>query len=541
MKRIYLYTLLLGLFSLYSCSEDDRTPVLELKTASELTPLTSSSFTFNKENAEAAFPAIAWSKPDYGFIAVMTYDVTLINNTTTKSVVLAKETADTKVNLTNVQMNQLMASTGAYPGQTYNFSIKVASNVTKTQVTNESSNSLDFSATLFDPATVDWNFMYVAAGYPDWNWTKAYMIGDPDGDGIYKGYVNINADNSTFAVVDGKDITKTHATGQKIEKKGFYEITLDAAGSTVSISPATTWGVIGNATSNGWDKSSALDYDPTTKLWSNVLVLTAGEYKFRANDGWDISLGAISGHEEEVAGELSAGGGNLKMVEPHAYIVTLNLTEAGKYTYSLEKTEVVLSSTTLYMPGSYQGWAPDAASAYKLESPARDFVYSGAHYIPANTTFKFTDGPQWGSEFALVKGDKINWNADKTSADFNLATAGGEDIKIEYANYYRITVDAKKLTCNFARTGWEIIGDATPGKWDAGTVMNYNPDTKKWTVTVTMASGNFKFRWDGKWDVNLGGDMTALTQGGADIPSPGAGSYTFTLDPEAKTCTAKKN
>lgn len=45
------------------------------------------------------------------------------------------------------------------------------------------SNSITFKATLFDPNAVDWKFAYVAVGYPDWDYTNAYLLGDPDGDG----------------------------------------------------------------------------------------------------------------------------------------------------------------------------------------------------------------------------------------------------------------------------------------------------------------------------------------------------------------------
>ena len=75
-----------------------------------------------------------------------------------------------------------------------------------------------------------------------------------------------------------------------------------------------------------------------------------------------------------------------------------------------------------------------------------------------------------------------------------------------------------------------------PGGWDKDQMMTYNPETKKWSITITMVDGAFKFRWDGAWEKNFGGVLTGLTEGGADIKI-GAGTYLIELDPEAKTAT----
>ncbi len=64
------------------------------------------------------------------------------------------------------------------------------------------SNSITFKATLFDPNAVDWKFAYVAVGYPDWDYTNAYLLGDPDGDGVYQGYANFDADGVSYAIID---------------------------------------------------------------------------------------------------------------------------------------------------------------------------------------------------------------------------------------------------------------------------------------------------------------------------------------------------
>lgn len=141
-----------------------------------------------------------------------------------------------------------------------------------------------------------------------------------------------------------------------------------------------------------------MEYDTTTRLWTVVTPLLDKEFKFRANNDWGFNYGAEEGKLSELAGNLVAGGQNFKVVKASPYIITLNLTNAGKYTYSMEETTIELSSSAMTLPGSYQsgdGWKPEADDCYKVESAARDFKYTGTHYFPADTEFKFYDSGTW--------------------------------------------------------------------------------------------------------------------------------------------------
>lgn len=535
MKTKYIYLFLVGFLTLMSC-EDVTTPVMELKTPVTLHALSQSDITINKENKTAQFPEIRWDKADYGASAVVNYVVTLTNNATNKSIEIG-ETGETKLAFTNGEMNALMAKVGAYPGQKYDFSISVVSKAYNV-FTDAASNSASFKATPYDPNTenITWQYAYIAVGYPDWDYSKAYLIGDPDGDGVYKGYANFD-DAATYAIVDGADITKVLAADLQVTKDGagFIDITL-ADGKVTQSEKGIVWGVIGDATSGGWDKDTALEYDPSTRLWTTITSLLDKEFKFRGNNDWNINYGAESGQESELSGNLVAGGANFKVKEKSAYIITLDLTNAGNFSYSMEKTTIEQSSAFMALPGNYQsgdGWNPAADDCYKIESPARDFKYTGANYFPANTEFKFHDAGTW-----LGAVGSITWNENKTLA--TMVIGNGDNIVIENAAYYRISADTKKMVATLTKTGWEVIGDATPGGWDKGTLMNYDAATKLWSLTTTLAAGEMKFRWDGAWTVNLGGDLGALTQDGANI-KVSAGTYTIELNPEAKTATITKN
>lgn len=536
MKTKYIYLLLAGIFALMSC-EEDATPILELKTAAALHALSQTDITITKDNKDAQFPEIAWDKADYGVSAVVNYVVTLTNTSTNKSIVIG-ETGDAKLAFTNSEMNSLLAKVGAYPGQTYDFTVSLVSEAYDAY-TDAASNSITFKATPYDPNVdnITWKYAYVAVGYPDWDYTTAYLIGDPDGDGIYSGYAKFDG-AASYAIIDGADLTKVLAKDQQVtaDGKGFIEITLDAEGKVTQSEKGLVWGVIGDATSSGWDKDTQMEYDTTTRLWTVVTPLLDKEFKFRANNDWGFNYGAEEGKLSELAGNLVAGGQNFKVVKASPYIITLNLTNAGKYTYSMEETTIELSSSAMTLPGSYQsgdGWKPEADDCYKVESAARDFKYTGTHYFPADTEFKFYDSGTWIG----VVGD-ITWNEAKTSTTFVIGDGG--NVKIEAAGYYRVGADTKKMVATLDKTGWEIIGDATPGGWDKGTLMDYDAETQKWSVTVTLGDGEMKFRWDAAWTINFGGSLGALTQDGGNI-KVSAGTYTIVLDPEAKNATMTAN
>ena len=74
-----------------------------------------------------------------------------------------------------------------------------------------------------------------------------------------------------------------------------------------------------------------------------------------------------------------------------------------------------------------------------------------------------------------------------------------------------------------------VIGDATPNGWDASTPLT-TTDNLIWTGTIAFKGGEFKFRANDGWDINLGGAISDLTQGGDNIASPGEGNYEVTLD-----------
>lgn len=521
-KKIGVFCAICGMIA---CAEDTTEPVLQLRQAATLNAISPADITITKDNSTAQFPDITWEKANYGSGAVVNYAVTLTNNSNQKSLVIG-ETGETKLSFTNGEMNKILSSIGAYPGQTYDFTVSLKSmafNILQDDATNIAS----FKATAYDPNVdnIDWPYAYIAVGYPNWDFTTAYLIGDPEGDGVYQGWVKF--DNATpYVILDGKDVTKVLAQGEVTDEgKGFVELKMEVDGTLSQSWACNTWGVIGDATSGGWSDDTKMEYDKDTRLWTVITSMTDKEFKFRANSDWTINYGG----DDKTENGLTPGGPNIKVPKESAYIITLNLTNAGKYTYAMEETTIEQSSAFMTLPGSYQGWSPEAESVYRVVSEARDFKYSGAYYFAAGTEFKFYDSGSWIG----IVGD-INWNEAHSNGDFVIGD--GANIVITEGAYYKITADTKKMVASLAKTGWEVIGDATAGGWDKGQVMDYDPDSDTWSTTITVNDGDIKFRWDASWTINLGGDLNALTQDGPNIHIS-AGTYMIVLDANNNTAT----
>ncbi len=109
-------------------------------------------------------------------------------------------------------------------------------------------------------------------------------------------------------------------------------------------------------------------------------------------------------------------------------------------------------------------------------------------------------------------------------------TEGVIDIRIKSGTKVSKNFNSIKVTPY--QPNWGIIGSATTNGWNTSTDMNYNPNTGKYSISLYLNSGEFKFRLDNSWAVNYGdnGNNLSLEQDGANIPVSVAGNYTIVLD-----------
>lgn len=192
----------------------------------------------------------------------------------------------------------------------------------------------------------------------------------------------------------------------------------------------------------------------------------------------------------------------------------------------------------VWVIGNYCGWAHDK-SLYLWNFAEDDDVFMGIVDFGAGEEktggFKITPAANWDAEFGGTG------TADAEPSSIPVVTSGGSDIKNYTAKrFYHFSLSTKALTLtknlSFDQVG--VIG--LNGNWETDIVMNYSNYKQRFYVDVEVAADTeFKFRMDGAWDYNLGGDVKALTNGGGNI-AIAPGNYRIYLDMNnsgAMSCT----
>lgn len=184
--------------------------------------------------------------------------------------------------------------------------------------------------------------LYVPGGHQGWSPEIAPILYTRSFDMKYEGYIYMDAGNG-FKIIteptwdsgthygDGGDGTLSFSGGDiTVTDAGYYKIDVNLTGATPTYTmTATTWGLIGDATPGAWDNSTEMTY--ADDKWTVTTTLLAGkEYKFRANNGWDINLGGDLNN-------LSYGGDNIKVSEEGEYVITLDLSNPKVYKATVVK------------------------------------------------------------------------------------------------------------------------------------------------------------------------------------------------------------
>ncbi|MBK7175177.1 MAG: SusF/SusE family outer membrane protein [Bacteroidales bacterium] len=261
--------------------------------------------------------------------------------------------------------------------------------------------SPQIKSTEASPENVE-GYVYMANGTNEWKIaTKPNWDGPNYGAGAAAG--TLDADGGNFN-----------------SPAGYYKINVNPTALTYT-AVATSWGVIGSASANGWNDETALTYNPGLQTWRGGIHLTAGEFKFRANHSWDYNYGSTAANST-----LDGGGSNIPATVESDYYFVLDLSHPHAYTYQANR--------------------------------------------------------------------------------------------------------------------WGLIGDATPGGWSDDTNLTWDETAQVMKITVALTVGSIKFRANDDWAINLGGDLNALSQDGANISIAEAGTYAITLDlgKAAPSCTITK-
>ena len=228
-----------------------------------------------------------------------------------------------------------------------------------------------------------------------------------------------------------------------------------------------------------------------------------------AVEGSDADFYGVSetGAADALSGNLVLGGQKGEINAAGKYSLTVNMLDK---TYSIERNAAP-DVEYLWTPGNANGWA-FGDNNMKIANQ-NNGCFAG--YVYVDTEFKLSADTNWSQNWGLNAG---------------LLTPGGDNIGVDPNGLYYVTANFNDMTLGLVEiTSVSLIG-AFNG-WGADAALTPNENYSIWSGDVDFTeAGEWKFRMNNGWDINLGGSEADLTQGGDNLSVPEAGVYTVTLD-----------
>jgi hypothetical protein len=240
----------------------------------------------------------------------------------------------------------------------------------------------------------------------------------------------------------------------------------------------------------------------TGELWWKIVPQSSFE-----TESWSGLFGPALDGDESLSGNLVEDGnaGCWKGLAGK-YKLTINMLDG---TYSLTS-----ATELLYTPGSANSWGFATGMLFTDDYK----TYNGFAHL--NGEFKLTDRPAWGGiEWASGSGE----GTIAVGASGNLPGPSTDGL-------YWVVVNTVASTYSYTLiTDITLVGDAVGG-WEADVALTHSADFLTWEGDVTFSAGEWKFRMNKGWDINLGGTVDNLVPNGGNLASPGEGKHHVKLN-----------
>lgn len=349
MKRILKSVFLLSLFTGFvACEDEQELRFLEAKgDFAILSPTSGDAVVLGPETPLNPGLSLTWAAMDYGTPTSITYVVQIDKaGDNFDSPLDLVSTSNTYASVISEALNGASVSVGLTPFTQGAIEIRVKSSVGEPASQERFSDVITYLVTPYSTALPK---LAVPGAYQDWSpGTAPRLAASAFGETDYEGFIMLTAGEFKFVAPDpagnfnwgntdyGDDgtfsgiLTDTDEVNCAVSTTGYYRVRANTTSLTYSLEPAA-WGIVGAATPGGWDASTPLTYNPTTKAFEGDIQMTAGEFKFRANNAWTINLGG----DPDDDGSMNYDGPNLSVDASGNYHVVLDLSNPRQYTYTL--------------------------------------------------------------------------------------------------------------------------------------------------------------------------------------------------------------
>jgi len=327
-----------------SCQKDELQSVLDVSATPTLTA-SASNIVLQQANGDQEAITFTWSATNYGFKAATSYTLQMAKKGTDFTAASSTEIPlanNTQTTFTITGFNrELLKIISA--GSASEVEVRIKSEVgTMATVSPVYSNVVTITATPYRDI-INYPSLYVPGDYQGWDAANAPKISSKTNNKVYEGYINIKAGSLAFKITSEPDWNHTNygdgGTGKlstsggdlKVPSAGYYLLNADLNSLTWSATKIDSWGVIGDAMGS-WDVDKKLSFNSTTEVWTLTTDLSVGKIKFRANDAWDLNFG-----DSNIDNIPEYSGGDIPITAAGNYTITLDLSVAGNYNYSIKR------------------------------------------------------------------------------------------------------------------------------------------------------------------------------------------------------------
>lgn len=354
---IKLFQIIVTLVFLAACNKEKDLPLYQNATASLLSA-SSSTIAPARTDSDKAVLTLNWTYPNHAVADPNTVKYIIEIDSTGKNFTSPlTKTVTGSLNTTYLakELNSFLLAKGYEPAVAVDLDVRLTSSYSNNNE-RTTSNTVKISYTPYAIRVItNYDFpkaLRVAGNFQDWSPASGPKLVDTTANGTtgakYEGFINFNNASPEFKFVKGDDWSAGDLGGAGTGKlaaggganltlpsEGVYRIKASTTELTWSFDKIDTWGLIGDATPGGWSTSTPMTMN-SDGTYSVTAALTIGGLKFRANNDWAINFGdnKANGGPDNAP---DYDGDNISITAAGNYLITLDLTKAGNYYYTVKK------------------------------------------------------------------------------------------------------------------------------------------------------------------------------------------------------------
>ena len=355
-KAYFILSLMLGMTFL-ACEERELPTLNDTITPPVLAAPSNATLVLTEATSANVATQLTWVTPQYGYDAPVSYSVVIDSkgNEFADAIELATTTNDT-LKVSVEKLNSTMLLLGGLDGVAKQVELKLIATIKNTDIAEQVSNVIGLTVTPYEVVIIYPHLNlpgnYTPYGAGSWNgggtdYSRIYSL---KFDGRYEGYVYMKNGDSEANNVEFKFTKVNWGDGEysysgtagtlvsggggniPLASGGYYKVNADLNALTFSTMKINTWAIIGGATGDAsWSTEIPLVYNQAANKWTLTTNLVAGEFKFRANSGWDLNYG-----DDGADFKLEPGAANIVVAASGNYTLTLDLV-GPVYKYKLVK------------------------------------------------------------------------------------------------------------------------------------------------------------------------------------------------------------